>query len=325
VLIGMGPAGVPSRVLSARLGNRWTYAGEGVAPGQLPVAKMISDYRFRRIRPDAAIYGVTGKPVSHSRSPVMHNAGFAALGLNAVYVPLEASDAADLVRFARALSMRGVSITAPYKIDLMEHVDEVDPIARRVGAINTIVSREGKWIGSNTDVDGIVGPLRSRIELRGIRACVMGAGGAARGAAVALADSGALVTVSARRPEAARTITDLVGGAVAAFPPPPGTWDVLINATSGGGATNPIAGTPLDGRIVFDLVYDPIDTALLIEARGAGCQTINGLEMLIAQAERQFELWTWQRPPEGLVRAAAIGHEAEEAAAPAGHRPPSRI
>ena len=317
VLIGMGTAGIPSRVLAARLRNRWTYAGNGAAPGQLPAERMLREYRFRRIRQDAALYGVVGKPIGHSRSPVMHNAGFAALGLNAVYVPLEAADAADLAHFARAMSMRGVSITAPYKIALMDYVDDVDEIARRVGAINTIVTRDGRWIGSNTDVDGITVPLRHRIALKGARASVLGASGAARAAAVALADGGAAVTICARRPDAARAIADLVGGQVGSFPPQPGTWDVLINATSGGsgpGGTNPIAGASLDGRVVFDLIYDPIETALLRDAKAAGCDTIGGLEMLIAQAERQFELWTGQRPPEGLFRAAAIGHGAPEGA-----------
>ncbi len=318
VLIAMGAAGTPSRILAARLGNRWTYAGDGVAPGQFPAARLLHEFHFRRIEPDAAVYGVVGKPIGHSRSPAMHNAGFAAMALNAVYVPFEAASADDFAQFARAVGVSGVSITAPYKIALMSHVDEIDPLAQRVGAINTIVVRNGRWFGANTDVDGFLAPLQGRIAVKGTRASVLGAGGAARGVAIALADQGAAVTICARKTDDARAIANLVGGRVGSFPPKPGSWDVLINATSAGtGAAgqNPIAGTDLDGEMVFDLVYSPAETKLLMDARAAGCLTIGGLEMLVAQAERQFELWTGQRPPVGLFdRAAKAAGKAVEAA-----------
>jgi 3-dehydroquinate dehydratase/shikimate dehydrogenase len=310
VLIAMGNAGAPSRILAGRLGNRWTYAGDGVAPGQLPAARLLREFTFRRISPRSAVYGVVGNPVSHSKSPVMHNAGFAEMGIDAVYVPLEASSAEDFVRFARAINISGASITAPFKVDLMSHVDEVDRLAQRVGAINTIVVREGRWIGRNTDVHGFLAPLQGRIRVKGTRASILGAGGAARGVAIALAAEGAAVTICARRPEAAREIADLVGGRVGTFPPKAGSWDVLINATSAGTGPqgeNPIEGAQLDGEMVFDLVYTPAETRLLAAARAAGCLTIGGLEMLVAQAERQFEMWTGQTPPAGLFHEAAAG------------------
>jgi 3-dehydroquinate dehydratase / shikimate dehydrogenase len=316
VLIGMGAPGIPSRVLAAKLRNLWTYAGDGVAPGQLPLARMLRDFRFRRIAADSTLFGVVGNPIAHSRSPAMHNAGFAAVGLNAAYVPLEASDADDFVRFARELDLRGASITAPFKVALMPHVDEIDPLARRVGAINTIVVRGGRWIGANTDVEGFLAPLMGRIALRGVRASVLGSGGAARAVAVALAEQGAAITICARRSDAAAQIATMVGGTVGAFPPRAGSWDVLVNATPAGSTAapeNPIAGASLDGEILFDLVYDPAETRLLADARSAGCLTIGGLEMLIAQAERQFELWTGQRPPAGLFQAAAATEEESRA------------
>jgi 3-dehydroquinate dehydratase / shikimate dehydrogenase len=308
VLLAMGPAGLPSRALAARLGSRWTYVGDGVAPGQIPADRMLRHLQFRRIRADATIYGVVGKPVGHSRSPVMHNAGFAALDLNAAYLPLEAATAEDVVRFARGLSLGGVSITAPFKISLMPYVDEVEPIARRVGAINTIVSRDGRWLGANTDVEGFLAPLAGRLPLRGARASILGGGGSARAVAIALADSGAHVTICGRRSEAAHEIADLVGGRAEVFPPPSGTWDLLVNTIPASGTppgVSPMGTTPLDGRLVYDLVYEPEDTALLIDARAAGCDTIGGLDMLVAQAERQFELWTGQRPPAGIFSEAA--------------------
>jgi 3-dehydroquinate dehydratase / shikimate dehydrogenase len=310
VLVAMGTPGLTSRILAARLRNRWTYAGDGVAPGQIPAARLLDEFQFRRITPDAALYGVVGNPVGHSRSPAMHNAGFAAMGIQAVYVPFEAATAEDFVRFARARGISGVSITAPFKVALMSHVDRVEPLASRVGAINTIIERDGCWIGANTDVHGFLAPLAGRIGLKGTRAAVLGAGGAARGVAIALADRGAAVTICARKKDVAREIAELVGGQVGSFPPKPGTWDILINATTAGtgpDGVNPIAGTPLDGEMVFDLVYTPAETRLLADARAAGCLTIGGLEMLVAQAERQFELWTGHKPPPGLFARAANG------------------
>jgi 3-dehydroquinate dehydratase / shikimate dehydrogenase len=308
VVLAMGPAGVPSRVLAARLGNRWTYAGQGIAPGQLPPGRLLREFRFRDLQPDAAIYGVVGNPVSHSLSPAMHNAGFAHLDMNAVYLPLEAADAPDFVRFARQMDLAGASITAPFKVALMEAVDELDPLARRVGAINTLVVRGGRWYGANTDVHGFSAPLSGRIAVKGVRATILGAGGAARAVAVALADMGASVTVSARREGAARDIAALAGGRVGEFPPRAGSWDVLVNAIPAGrdaAVESPIAGAALDGEIVFDLVYAPADTRLLADARAAGCMTIGGLEMLVAQAEQQFALWTGPPPPPGLFLQAA--------------------
>lgn len=315
VLIAMGPPGIPSRVLAARLGNRWTYAGPAIAPGQMPAARLISDFKFRRIRPDASLYGVVGNPVAHSLSPVMHNAGFASIGLNAVYVPLQAHDVDDFVAFARATHLQGASITSPFKVGMLSKVDEVDGTGRRVGAINTLVVRDGRWFGSNTDVDGFLTPLVGRMRLKGARVSVLGAGGAARGVAVALAQHGAAVTVCARQPAAAADVAALAGGRPGSFPPRPGSWDVLVNATPCGSAgrdDDPMDGVALDGEIVFDLVYAPARTPLLRHAQAEGCLTIGGIEMLIAQAERQFELWTGKMPPSGLFRAAAAAATGED-------------
>jgi 3-dehydroquinate dehydratase/shikimate dehydrogenase len=307
VLIAMGQAGVPSRILAAHLRNRWTYTGDGVAPGQLAGARLLGEFGFRGIAADAAIYGVVGNPIAHSLSPVMHNAGFRALGLNAVYVPLQAVDVDDFVTFARAMRMRGASVTAPFKVAMLSQVEETDVMARRVGAVNTLIVRDGRWIGANTDVDGFLAPLKGKIALKGARVSVLGAGGAARAVAVALGTQGAAVSISARQAEAAGEVAALAGGSVGPWPPRPGSWDVLVNATtsgSGGQTDDPMRGIPLDGEIVFDLVYAPPVTPLLERARTEGCLTIGGIEMLVAQAERQFELWTGQRPPAGLFKEA---------------------
>jgi shikimate dehydrogenase len=242
----------------------------------------------------------------------MHNAGFAATGTNAVYVPLEARDADDFVRFARRSGLAGASITTPFKVELMPYMDEIDPLARRVGAVNTLVVRNGRWIGANTDVDGFLAPLERRMSLPGTSAVVLGAGGAARAVAVALLDRGAAVTICARRRDAAQAIVDDVGGRVGEWPLRQTRWDLLVNATKAGDLldvdeSDPTDGAPLNGKIVYDLVYVPPMTTLLRRAQREGCETIGGIDMLIAQAERQFELWTGQRPPEGLFRSVSSG------------------
>jgi len=322
VLLAMGQVGVPTRVLAARMRNRWTYAGDGVAPGQLPAARLLGGRRIRQKKHDAQLFGVVGNPIAHSLSPVMHNAGFSALGMNAVYVPLQADDVDDFVAFARETGMAGASITAPFKVGMLTRIDDTDEMARRVGAVNTLVVRDGKWLGANTDVDGFLTPLVGRMALKGTRACVLGAGGAARAVAVALNSEGSAVTICARHPEAAKEVAVLAGGQVGPWPPKPGTWDVLINATSAGngGRVDPMEGVPLDGEIVFDLVYAPARTPLLARATREGCLTIGGIEMLVAQAERQFELWTGIRPPAGLFRSAAAAATGDDDVETAGRQ-----
>ena len=200
----------------------------------MPAARLLGEYRYRRIRPDAALYAVVGNPVAHSLSPAMHNAGFEHLGLNAAYVSLEARDADDFVHFARALKLQGASITAPFKVAMLERVDRYDALAAEVGAVNTLHAKGDRWLGSNTDVAGFVTPLKGRMALKGTRAAVLGAGGAARAVAVALKHEGATVRICARRTEKARQVASVVGVQPGPYPPPPGTWDVLVNATSAG-------------------------------------------------------------------------------------------
>ncbi|MDQ3486164.1 MAG: type I 3-dehydroquinate dehydratase [Acidobacteriota bacterium] len=307
VVIAMGPRGVHTRVLAARLGNRWTYAGDAVAPGQMPASQLLDEFTFRRIRPDADLYGVVGSPIAHSLSPAMHNAGFAQAGLNAAYVAVDARDADDFVTFARAMKMRGASITAPFKVDLLRHADECEPLAREVGAINTLVMQDDKWTGRNTDVHGLIGPLAERIDLADVRAAVLGAGGAARAAVAGLKHAGAHVQVCARRADQGAALAAGLGVESGPFPPAAGSWDVLVNTVPGveGEQESPMRDTVMDGRIVFDLTYAPEVTPLIAQARAAGCETIGGIEMLIRQAEKQFETWTGAPPPAGLFRAAA--------------------
>jgi 3-dehydroquinate dehydratase / shikimate dehydrogenase len=308
VAIGMGGAGIVTRVLASRVGSCWTYAGDGWAPGQLPAALLRDRYRFKCIGRGTALYAVVGRPISHSLSPAMHNAAFAAEGMDAVYLPLEAADPEDFLAFARATELEGASVTAPFKVTLAGHVT-LDEEARRAGALNTLVRDGSGWRGTNTDVEGFLAPLRPRLALRGSRAAVLGAGGAARAAARGLTREGAPVTVHARRRDQAQQVAASCGVTAADWPPAPGTWDLLVNATPVG-TTPAVDDTPwpdarFDGELVYDLVYNPAETRLLREASAAGCRTLGGLDMLIAQAQRQFLLWTERLPDPTVMRAAA--------------------
>jgi shikimate 5-dehydrogenase len=168
----------------------------------------------------------------------------------------------------------------------------------------------GQWAATNTDVDGFLEPLEAAVgSLAGLRVSVLGAGGAARAVIVALLSRGAHVAVHARRPEQAHEVTMSLGAAIGDWPVPAGAWDVLVNCTPLGGATlrdeSPMADQPLTGRLVYDLTYGPGESALLRDARQAGCAVIDGLPMLVAQAERQFAWWTGQPPAAGVMREAA--------------------
>ena len=322
VLVGMGPIGVPTRLLPAHFGSAWTYAGDGVAPGQTPLADMIGRYRCHRTSASTAVYGVAGAPIAHSLSPVMHNAAFADIGLDAIYVPFEAASAGDLMELVQALGVRGLSVTAPFKESILDYVADVDPVARETGAVNTLRADGGGWRGMNTDVAGFLAPLEARLGVDGRRCCVLGAGGAARAAAAALAGRGGEVTVCARRPERAAEVAALAGGAGGPFPPAPGSWDLLVNATPVGTAPH-IDETPVPpaalagGGTVYDLVYNPARTRLLRDAEAAGCRTIGGLDMLAAQAVRQFEWWFGARPSPDLFLDAARAALAAGGRAPA--------
>ena len=310
VLIGMGEYGLATRVMAARFESVWMYAGADSDAGQLTAASLLEEYHFRSVTESTEIYGLVGRPVTHSVSPVMHNAAFRHTRLDAVYLPFPAADADDFVTFANAIGLKGASVTTPYKVDFFNRIDEAYAVARRIGAVNTIRIVDGRWLGGNSDAGGFLEPLRQRVPLEKTRVAVLGAGGAARAVTIALASSGADVSVHARDRHRAVEVAVLVAGRVGAWPPERGSWDLLVNCTPIGTYphTNetPVAADAFTGRWVYDLVYNPSTTRLLREAAAAGCQTIGGLEMLVAQACEQFLWWTGVRPPAGVMREAAL-------------------
>jgi 3-dehydroquinate dehydratase/shikimate dehydrogenase len=320
VAFGMGPSGLPARLLAVRWGCPFTYASAGnhlaIAPGQLPAETMRNTYRVDRLDRHAALYGVVGSHVSMSLSPAMQNAAFQAKRVNAVYLPLETSRFRDFLEFARAMKLQGCSVTMPYKRTIMAHLDGLDPLAQRIGACNTVAIKKGKWFGWNTDAAAVAEVLAKRLRLAGSRILLLGAGGAGRAAAFALKDQGAELMISDGQEDLAQRLAKLVS---AQFLP----WDAfdnldvdaVINATPVGMLPHP-EGMPLDlsrlrTRVVFDLVYSPLETRLLADARSRGLSVITGLEMLVAQGARQFEIWTGQSAPRALMEQAvrqALGH-----------------
>jgi 3-dehydroquinate dehydratase/shikimate dehydrogenase len=323
VVIAMGEAGLPSRLLPTRFGSAWTYAGNAVAPGQIPARRMIDDYGFRRVGPSTRLFGVVSTNALHSLSPVMHNASFGEAGIDAVYVPLTVRCFEEARVFAEAMGVEGMSITIPFKLDALQAASRSDDLARRVGAANTLrrlgpsrpvtpLALSG-WEATNTDVDGFLAPLETALggSVRGMRASVLGAGGSARAVVCALVSRGAAVTVHARRPEQASEVASAFGVTAAPYPPEAGSWDLLVNCTPLGGpglrGESPLPRGPFDGRLVYDLTYGPEPSLLLREARAAGCATLDGRPMLVAQAARQFEWWTGQRPGTGVMERACRG------------------
>ena len=318
----MGQAGMITRVLGPSRGSFLTYgslvSGKESAEGQFTCEELIDLYQIRRLSRDTSITGIIGSPIAHSASPAMHNRAFAELGLDFVYLPLEVQNVEEF--FKRMVrpntrevdwNLRGLSVTIPHKTKIIPLLYEVNEDAGEVGAVNTIVVNQGLLIGYNTDVQGSMGPLEKVCALTGENCAVIGAGGAARAVIYGLLRRGARVNVFARSIKEAYPMSDSF--CVAPIESLASSdVRVVINTTPVGmrghseGST-PLPGEALQGRlIVYDLVYNPLETKLLIDARAAGCRTISGLEMLIAQAALQFELWTGKKPPIEEMRHAAL-------------------
>lgn len=259
------------------------------------------------------VYGIIGNPVGHSLSPLMHNAAFAATGANRVYVPFLVEDIADAVKGLRALNIKGASVTIPHKEAILPFLDDIDPVAAKIGAVNTVhVVGDGQrrlLAGSNSDWVGANRALADHTDLRGSTVILLGAGGSARAIAFGLREAGAEVVLCSRTEARGRELAADLGCrwyALTELERLPGT--VLVNATSVGMAPN--VGNSLVAQrhlakfsVVMDIVYAPIETRLLREAKEAGCRVVNGLEMLLYQGVAQYELWTGQTAPVEVMRA----------------------
>jgi len=327
--IAMGEAGVITRILGPSRGAFLTYAlveaDRSTAPGQITCKDLVELYRVRHINPETQIFALIGDPVSHSVSPHMHNAAFAHQDVDAVYLPLQVKDAgAFLRRMVKPssreidLNWRGLSVTAPHKIKVLDHLDWICARdAQSIGAVNTIIVEDGELRGFNTDWVGIRGPLqRTLVSLVNTRCAIIGAGGAARTAAWTLLKAGARVSIFARTVANAKSLADEFSDefnieckplSAASF----ADYEIVINATplgTRGRLENETVANAeqLRGvRLVFDLVYNSLETRFMKEAKQAGCDRIGGLEMLVEQGAAQFNLWIPATAPVEAMRDAA--------------------
>jgi 3-dehydroquinate dehydratase / shikimate dehydrogenase len=313
IVVGLGPSGLPSRLLGLKWGSLLTYASTGSHPaaasGQLPAHLMRAVYRVEHLDRHTQHFGIVGSRASVSLSPAMQNAAFTAKHVNAIYVPCETKRLSDFLELARHLNFCGFSVTMPYKRAIMRELDWIDPLAAEIGACNTVAVQHGKWMGWNTDAAAVVEVLTKRLRLGGSRILILGAGGAARSAAFALRGEGAEVFIAARREVRAQQLARAISAQALPWTSADGLdVDAVINATPIGMAPNsetiPIDLARLRVRVVFDMVYHPMETRFLAEARGRGLTTISGLEMLVGQGARQFEIWTGESAPRALMEQA---------------------
>ncbi|HXV60493.1 MAG TPA: type I 3-dehydroquinate dehydratase [Vicinamibacteria bacterium] len=294
--VPLGPSGTSGRILASRLGAFFAYAPvsatQPTGPGQVPLDELEGLYRFRQIGEATKIYGIVGTRVLESRSPAMHNRFFAKIGRDAVYVPFQESRITPFLEAARALPVSGLSITIPFKEEIIPFLDDLDPVVSRIGAVNTVVVRDGRWIGFNTDYLGVSEPLERFGPWENRRAIIVGAGGAARAAAFALREKKASLLVLSRREARAAALAERFGAESGSLERLGASrCDLLVNATPAD-----IEYEPAPGSVVFDMVTLPEETDLVRRSRQKSARTITGLEMLAAQARHQALLWTGESP-----------------------------
>jgi len=333
--LATGEAGVMTRVLAKKLGAFLTFAsvaeGEGTAPGQITVEEMKQVYRWDALDGETVVCGVIGNPIGHSKSPAVHNAAFTEIGYNGVYLPFlvetpwnKFREFVDGLRERRWLDVRGLSVTIPHKHNSLQYVQEnegqLEPLAVKIGSVNTLVlDKDGRVSGYNTDYAGALDAIThtlgiERKDLRGMGAAIGGAGGVARALAAGLTDVGCKVTVYNRTVEKAQSLAaefECAYGGLEAL----GKMEaqLVVNATRVGMYPE-VASSPLPEKClrrdmaVFDTVYNPAKTLLLQQAEGIGAKIIDGMSMFVNQAATQFELFTGQEAPRGVMRAVLERH-----------------
>jgi len=310
----MGEIGLPARILALREGSALAYApvAAATAPGQVSLHDMKNLYRAHALTRRTRVYGVIGDPVGHSLSPLLHNTGFVARHVDAVYLPFLGKDLRDFLKAVPEFGIRGFSVTIPHKQSILKYLKECDPLAAEIGAVNTVVvRRDGSLFGCNTDYVGILRALEKKLVLAGSRVLIFGAGGAARAAAFALAKAGALVGICARREKAARELAKAAGGEVVPRRALRSeSFDAILNATPIGmhphDSVSPLAPSEINSRIVMDLIYRPQRTQLLKLAAQKRISTVSGVDMFLAQGIAQWEIWTEKRAPEAPMRRAVL-------------------
>jgi 3-dehydroquinate dehydratase/shikimate dehydrogenase len=320
--ICMGDIGTPSRILAGRFGAPFTFATfhheRTLAPGQLSYQQMTDIYHYDRIDAETVVYGVVGDPIGHSLSPMVHNAAFRRLGINAVYAPFRVprEHLSQFLDDAPALGIKGLSVTIPHKEAVLKKLTRLDDSMAGISAANTLVFDDGKIIGYNTDYQAALDSLEQALtehhgrktSLENQTALVLGAGGAAKAITYGLKRMGAQVVVAGRTAQRAGQLADALKCKTVewtnrySFQP-----DLLVNCTPVGMHPN-VDATPYDkhhlrpSMVVFDTVYNPENTLLLKDARSQSCTVVTGVEMFVRQACLQFKEFTAQEAPSDLMR-----------------------
>jgi 3-dehydroquinate dehydratase/shikimate dehydrogenase len=318
ISFAMSEIGTPSRVLAPSLGSLYTYASaldcESTAPGQLSAKVMHTLFRCEKLTRQSRIYGIIADPVAHSKSPHIHNRAFQARRLDAVYIPflVAASHLSDWMALAAKLPVAGFSVTLPHKQRILRYLDVIEPTAKRIGAVNTVWRKAGKWRGTNTDTDGVIRPLTRHLRLPHASILIAGYGGAARAAALALTDAGARIAITGRNMKSAQVLAKAARAEpITLKEAQTRHFDALLHATPVGMSPNPnesLFNDVIPARIVFDMVYNPHETLLLKQAKDQDCTIIHGSDMLLEQAARQFEIWTGESAPRAAMQAALEQH-----------------
>ncbi len=320
IKLAMGERGLATRLLAPMFGSLWSYGcpsgGPPPAPGQVDIATMLGRYRYRSISPATRVFAVIGDPIAHSLSPLIHNAGFAARGLDdRVYIPLRvtAHELPWLLAEHRRWGLAGLSVTIPHKEAILEAAAIVDPLAKRAGAGNTLLFDPLGTRALNTDVPAAISSLTDQLGpdgLAGRTVLLLGAGGVCRGIAAGLLDHGAHVLVTGRTPSRAKALAQDLGCEALDWERRVQVdYDVLINGTPVGMSPQ-VDASPMPPEalrpeaVVFDTIYNPEHTRLLREAGERGCRTITGVAMFLRQAELQFQEFTGQAPPSAVLRQA---------------------
>ncbi|MDQ3490896.1 MAG: shikimate dehydrogenase [Acidobacteriota bacterium] len=326
--IAMGEAGKWTRILGLAHGAFMTYAslesGSETAPGQISAKDLIEVYRVKQLNENTSVYGIIGGNTGYSVSPFIHNAAFKKCKLNSVFLPLQVKNLDEFMRRMVKPATRGVelnfagfSVTIPHKQTIIKHLDSMDETAKKIGAVNMVKIENGKLYGFNTDAHGFIEPLKKAFgDLRHARVAVFGAGGAARACIYALKLEGAEVSLFARDLQKADKLVSDFGISIQQLTTDNRQlttgFDIIVNATplgTKGELENETIATAENLRgvkLIYDLIYNPIETLLISEAKQAGVPTLNGLEMLIGQGAKQFEIWNGNDAPVKVMRTAVL-------------------
>ncbi len=319
----MGDIGIPSRILAGRFGAPFTYATfhheRALAPGQLSFRDMIEVYRYEQVNPETDVYGVIADPIGHSLSPLIHNAAFASLNMNRVYIPIRVprEDLSQFIDEATELGIKGLSVTIPHKEAVLEKVTKADGAVRGIGATNTIIFDGDKRVGYNTDYRAAMSSLEEAIgqvgeggesPLAGRTALVLGSGGVGMAIAFGLVRRGAKVVLTDGLPKRAEQLAERLECRSVEWSARHGVSpEILVNCTPIGMHPN-VDETPFDkhhmrpAMTVFDAVYNPENTLLIKDARSRNCRVVTGIDMFVRQACLQFKLFTDHDGPADLMR-----------------------